>query len=57
MDKEITYIGIRIPASLKLKIKKLAITEYCGNESMAIRIILQNFFAKKVNRLLRKTSD
>ncbi len=50
MSQEKNLVGVRMPSELKEKIKKLAIAEYCGNESMVIKIILQNFFAKKVKQ-------
>jgi hypothetical protein len=50
VSQEKQFVGVRIPPDLRDKIKKLAIAEYCGNESMATRIILQKFFAKKVKQ-------
>ena len=50
MTKEKKYMGVRVPSDLRSKIKKLADDEYEGNESMAVKEILQKFFVKKVKQ-------
>ena len=47
MNEKTEFVGIKMPISLRQKIKLLAMIEYDGNESMAIKVILKKFFARK----------
>jgi len=54
MTKEKKFMGVRVTDEVRERIKKLADEEYGGNESIAVRIILQKFFFPKRQRKTNK---
>lgn len=47
MSEKTEFVGVKMPVSLRGKIKTHAEKEFDGNESMAIKVILKKFFARK----------